>query len=154
MTYLISPEMELEIAGKKYTLSPSIECLKKIQHAMKMDILDVIDFDTGKRGIHFNDYARIIHIAIEDFGDVPPKLEYIEQWIVDDVGITKIRNILQGWLLVVTSPKKEREATQKLVGESLKALGLEDFLGGSTKNSASDTSAGAHETSGDQTSGK
>jgi hypothetical protein len=154
MTYLVSPEMELEIGGNKYVLSPSIECLKKIQHALKMDILDVIDFDTEKRGVKFDDYARIIHIAIDDYGTKPPELAAIEKWIVDDVGITNVRNILQGWLLVVTTPKKEREAIQRTVGEFLKAKGLKDFLGGSIRSSASATSDGVPETSGDPTSGK
>jgi hypothetical protein len=135
MTYLVSPEMELEIDGKSYTLSPSVECLKKIQHAMKMDIIDVIDGAGGVIKVHFQDHARMIHIAIEDGGQRPPKIEEIEKWIVDEIGITAIRNIMQGWLLIVTQPKREREAMQKQVGESLKALGL-GSLGGNIKSSA------------------
>ena len=141
MKYLVSPEMQLEIGDKVYTLSPTVECLKKIQHALKMDIIDAIDAVGGVSGrfrISFTDYARMIHIAIDDCGDKPPAIEVIEQWIVDDIGITAIRNIMQGWLLIVTTPKRDREAMQKTVGESLKALGL-DSIGEVTRKSASAT---------------
>ncbi len=121
MTYLVAPEMKLEIAGKEYPLSPATECLKKIQHHFKKDILDVMQ-DCPK--MTFDEHAKMIHLAIEDTGENPPKLEKIEQWIVEDVGIAKIRNIMQGWLLIITSPKTEREEVTKTVGEFLKAQGI------------------------------
>ena len=121
MSFLVSPEMQLEIGGKAYTLSPTTACLKKIQQEFKKDILAVM---LEMPRMTFDEQAKIIAIAIEDFGDVPPALSVIEEWIVDEVGLTAIRNILQGWLLVITSPKKEREAQMKTVGERLGALGI------------------------------
>ena len=121
MSFLVSPEMKMEIGGKAYTLSPTTECLKKIQQHFKKDILAVM---LEMPQMSFDAQAKIIEIAIEDFGDVPPALSVIEQWIVDEIGITAIRNIMQGWLVIVTSPKKEREEQIKTVGEFLKARGL------------------------------
>jgi hypothetical protein len=66
--------------------------------------------------------SKIIEIAIDDTGTKPPELSVIEQWIIDDAGITSIRNVIQGWLVVVTSPKAEREAVSRTVGEYLKSL--------------------------------
>lgn len=136
MSYLISPELTLNIAGKDYTLSPSVECLKKIQHYFKKDIIEVME-DMPK--VSFEHHAKMIEIAIDDFGTKPPELFVIEQWIVDEVGITGIRNILEGWLLIVTQPKREREAMQKTVGKLIEARGLQSFLGSNIKKCASDT---------------
>jgi hypothetical protein len=113
--------MTLKIAGKDYTLSPALECLKKIQHHFQKDILKVMEECPNMR---FDDHAKIIEIAIDDFGVTPPKLSDIEQWILDDCGITAIRQIIQGWLVIITSPKAEREAVTKTVGELLKAQGI------------------------------
>jgi hypothetical protein len=119
MDYLVTPEMKLTIAGKEYPLSPATECLKKIQHHFKKDILDIM-MECPR--LKFDDHAKIIEIAIDDTGTKPPELSVIEQWIIDDAGITSIRNVIQGWLVVVTSPKAEREAVSKTVGEYLKNL--------------------------------
>lgn len=121
MTYLITPETVFNIAGKDYTLSPAMECLKKIQHHFKKDILVVMqDMPETK----FDDCAKVIEIAIADYGTTPPKLEVIEQWIVEEVGIPSIRNLLLAWLLLITTPKRDRGEMQEKLGESLKALGL------------------------------
>lgn len=121
MTFLVTPEMSIKIGEKDYTLSGSMECLKKLQHHFKKDILEVLS-DMPK--MRFDEQAKIIEIAIDDFGTKPPAIETIETWIVDEVGIAPIRNVIQGWLLVITSPKKEREVQQKIVGEFLKTQGL------------------------------
>lgn len=121
MTFLVSPEMQLEIAGKQYTLSPAMECLKKIQHYTQKDIIALLD-EIPK--MSFDKHAKIIEIAIADYGETPPKIEVIEQWIVDEAGITAIRNVLVGWLLLITTPKREREEMQRIVGEGLRALGI------------------------------
>lgn len=136
MSYLVSPELELNIAGKVYTLSPSVECIKKIQHYFKKDIIEVMEFMPKTS---FEHQAKIIEIAIDDFGAKPPELAAIEQWIVDEVGIAGIRSIVEGWLLIITQPKREREEMQKKVGELLQARELLAFLGSNTKKCASDT---------------
>ncbi len=43
---------------------------------------------------------------------------------VDEIGIAPVRNLVQGWLLVVTAPKKEREVVAATVGEFLKSQGM------------------------------
>lgn len=135
MSYLISPELTLKIWDKEYTLSPSFECLKKIQHYFKEDIIKVMELMPKTS---FEHQAKMIEIAIDDYGTTPPKIEKIEEWIVDEVGIVNIRNIMEAWLLVITSPKKEREVTQAQVGKFLNAENLKPFLGSNTKKCASD----------------
>ncbi len=89
--------------------------------------------------ISFQHHAKMIEIAIDDYGTKPPELSVIENWIVDDVGIAGIRPILEGWLLVVTQPKREREAMQEKVGKLIEARGLQSFLGSNIKKCVSDT---------------
>ena len=121
MTYLVSPEMKLKLGEREYTLSPSVECLKKIQHHFKKDIIDVLQACPQMR---FDEHAKLIEIAIDDYGDKPPAITEIEQWIVDEIGIAAVRNLVQGWLLVVTAPKTEREVVAATVGEFLKSQGM------------------------------
>ena len=65
MTYLVTPELQLNIRGNDYTLSPALECIKKIQHHFKQDILVTIE---KMPAMDFEQHAKIIEIAIDDFG--------------------------------------------------------------------------------------
>lgn len=157
MDYLVIPELKLSIAGKEYPLSPATECLKKIQHHFKKDIIEVM-LECPR--LKFDDHAKIIEISIEDTGAKPPELQAIEQWIVDDVGIASIRNIMQGWLAIIVSPKAEREAVTKTVTKTIALVEravvpmLHGSLGELIKKCVSDTSDGSLEISGEPQSGK
>ena len=126
MTYLVTPELPIKIGSKEYTLDGSFKTLKEIQHLLKKDIIEVLN-DMTKT--NFVDCAAIIRIAIDQYGTTPPNLDVIERWIVEDVGINQIRNIIQGWLLVITTPQAAREDEIKKVGEILEGgLGLRPLM--------------------------
>lgn len=157
MDYLVIPELKLSIAGKEYPLSPAIECLKKIQHHFKKDIIEVMR-ECPK--LKFDDHAKIIEISIEDTGINPPDIKVIEQWIVEDVGISSIRNVMQGWLAIIVSPKVEREAVTKTVVKTIALIEralvpmLHGSLGDRIKKCVSDILDGSLEISGEPQSGK
>jgi hypothetical protein len=132
MDFLVTPDLPIKINGKSYNLSGSFNSLKRIQHATGKDILVTLEKFLE---LDFVECAKIMQIAIDEAGD-KVDIETLEEWIVDVVGISPIRSILQGWLFVCTRPKIEREEAKKTVGKILEGLGLapliENFIGNNT----------------------
>lgn len=132
--YLVSPEWPIEIEGKRYTLDCSFRTLKAIQHAFEKDILDVL---TDVSSMRFDQHARLVEIGINGSGEKSPSIDVIEQAIVDEIGIGYIRHVLNAWLIISVSPKKDRPKKAKQVTELLQKMkeGV-DSLGEITSSSA------------------
>lgn len=104
---LLSPDRPIEIAGQTYTLCGSLKALKGIQEAMDTEILQFLVLKLST--LSFDRLAKVISIAIEAGAAKSPDLATIETAIVDEIGIMNARSIVGEWLVLATTPKKDRE---------------------------------------------
>lgn len=129
--YLVGPEYRLTFCGKEHVLDGGLKTLKAIQHEFKKDVLDVL---AELRDMSFEQHAKLIHIGITSDA---PSLDVIEQAIIDEIGIVDVRWHLQAWLVISTTPKRDREKKTKEVTELLRKLTASvDSLGESTSSFA------------------
>lgn len=118
MDYLVRPELPIIIGEQTYTLSPSLNCLKNLQHHFQSDILKITDKVSEMK---IEEHAKIIEIAIKANGEIPPETKVIEQFVVDN-GIIATGYLLWVWLLLITRPKSEQEEASEKMGKLLENL--------------------------------
>jgi len=144
---MVSPERQIKIGDKPYSLDSNFKTLRAIQHAFNQDILQV---QIRILDMRQDEIARLI--ALGSGGNE----EEIGQALFDEFDITSteyqfLKAELLAWLAVAMTPKRDREKKSQQMAELIADL---HSPGPSTKSSASVSFDGPPETSGKATSGK
>jgi len=147
----VSPNYPLTLAGRFLTLDGSFATLRAVQQAFRRDLIDV---QAAVLDLRQDEIALLLALATGGTADECGAL------LLDEVGVTSpayqmVKAHLMAWLAVAMSPKADREAKRKSMGELIGRLENPPASPGpSTRRSPSASSAGRRTRSGAATSGK
>lgn len=155
---LVTPDKDIQIGERKFTLVGSFKVLKELQHAFQRDIIPI---QASVMHMRQDQIAKFIAIAnaASSHSLTAPTDEEIGQLILDEMDIADndyivLKAEIMTWLLLAMTPKRDREKKRPELNEIVRKIRANlTSPGMTTSESQPASSDGPSTTSSEATSG-
>lgn len=138
----INPETKFKIGGKEYKAKGTVGFINAIQGLFNMPLPKIAErLDKGE--ILLDGLCDIIRHGIEGGDEKSPPTDEVEQYIIDEIGLSNAPYLLSWFLQACAMPMEARGKSLETYRESMKAVEKMQENGTTKKSRSGNTAVSA-----------